>query len=58
MVTPYSRGLLAVWGRLEDNPWPAMLAAATRTVLRDDGLEGIRYVRTVMGHTRNGWTGF
>lgn len=43
-LRPGGRLTVAVWGRLEDNPWPAALAAATRTVLGDDAAAGVATV--------------
>ena len=43
-LRPGSRLTIAVWGRLEDNPWPTALADATRTVLGRDEAGGMETV--------------
>jgi SAM-dependent methyltransferase len=43
---------VAVWGRLEGNPWPAALADATRTVLGDDVAAGMTTVCALGDPTR------
>lgn len=43
-LRPGGRLTVAVWGRLDDNPWPAALASATRAVLGDEAAEGMAVV--------------
>lgn len=43
-LRPGGQLTVAVWGRLEDNPWPASLASATRTVLGDEAAAGMATV--------------
>ena len=43
-LRPGGQLTVAVWGRIEDNPWPAALAAATRTIHGDDTAAGMATV--------------
>ena len=43
-LRPGGRLTVAVWGRLDDNPWPAALADATRAVLGDEAAAGMTTV--------------
>lgn len=51
-LRPGGRLTVAAWGRLGDNPWPAALAAATRTVLGDDATTGMTTVCSLGDPTR------